>query len=370
MNLTFSYFSLTPGSGIPNVCVNLANAASTFDDVQASLITLVFEGHEVLPDVTVRRVKESPRGVHRIFTSWWLRPVANRLYQAALAELAPDWVVVNYVPLDAYAVRFRRTLGHRVAYYYHNVTDPALYEGTERSRREEEEASMLTTLREVDAIFTNSEFTKARVAETVGRDATVAHPAADFETFEPGPSVRSDTPTLVHVGRLVRHKGPDLLLEAFAQVRSRHPEAQLRLVGRGDQSDYCCRLTDRAEEIGNVELVGDLSLPELAGEYQRAWVFTCASLFEGFGMPFLEAHACGLPCVGFDVCSVPEVVANGETGLLAPKGDVDGLAQAIDELLSDGEKRERMATAAVQKAQQFGWQKSAEVICQTLRSLS
>lgn len=369
MNITFSYFSLTPGSGIPNVCVNLANAASTFDDVQASLITLVVEGHEVLPEVAVRRLKQSPRGVHRIFTSWWLRPVASHLYRAALTELVPDWIVVHYVPLDAYAVRSREKLGHRVAYYYHNVTDPALYEGTERTRREEEETSMLATLREVDTIFTNSEFTKTRVAETVGRDATVAPPAADLDAFRPDASVRSDTPTLVHVGRLVRHKGPDLLLEAFAQIRVRHPEAQLRIVGRGDQSDYCCRLTDRAREIGNVELLGDLSLHELAGEYQRAWVFACASLFEGFGMPFLEAHASGLPCVGFDVCSVPEIVGNGETGLLVPKGDVDGLAQAIDDLLTNDGKRGRMATAAVQKAQQFGWRKSAEIICQTLRSL-
>jgi len=370
MGLTFSYFSLTPGSGIPNVCVNLANAASTFDDVRASLITLVFEDHEVLPDVAVQCVTKNPKGAHRIFTSRWLRPVANRLYQRALVKLAPDWVVVNYVPLDAYAMRARQKLGHRVAYYYHNVTDPTLYEGVERTRREEEEAAMLATLREVDAIFTNSEFTKARVAETTGRDATVAYPAADLDVFRPDSSIKSEVPALVFVGRLVRHKGPDLLLEAFAQVRERHPETQLRLVGRGDESDYYRRLTERAREIGNVEIVGDLSLRELAGEYQRAWVFTGASRFEGFGMPFLEAHACGLPCVGLDVCSVPEVVANGETGLLVPREDVDGFAHAIGDLLTDGEKRERMAAAAVQRAQRFGWRKSAEIICRTLRSLS
>ena len=367
MNVTFSYFSLTPGSGIPNVCVNLANAASALEDVRASLIALSFQRDDVAEQVTVRRLKENPRGAYRLFTSWPLRPVANHLYRRAMRDLKPDWVVVNYCPLDAYAIRFRERLGYRVVYYYHNVTDPKLYEGEERSRREKEEAAMLTNVAQADLVFTNSDFTRARVREATGRDATAAPPAADRNVFRPDPAAKAHVPTLLHVGRVVRHKGVDQLLEAFAKVREKHADAALRVVGRTDTSDYCRRVRDRAQEIGSVQWVDDLSQAQLALEYQRAWVFTCASLFEGFGMPFLEAEACGVPCVGFDVCSVPEVVSHGQSGLLVPPGDVAALADAIDELLSSPARREEMSAAAGAKADTFGWPRSAQIICDAMR---
>lgn len=370
MNVTFSYFSLTPGSGIPNVCVNLANAASAMEGVSASLLALSFQRDDVAEQVTVRRLKENPRGAYRLFTSWPFRPLADHLYRRAMRDLAPDWVVVNYCPLDAYALRFRDKFGYRVAYYYHNVTEPRLYEGEERSRREKEEAAMLRNVAQADLVFTNSEFTRARVREATGRDATSAPPAADRTTFRPDPAARSDVPTLLHVGRVVRHKGVDLLLEAFAIVRKKHPAAVLRVVGKTDGSDYCLRVRERAQEIGNVQWVGGLSQAELAQEYQRAWVFTCASLFEGFGMPFLEAEASGLPCVGFDVCSVPEVVSHGQSGSLVPTGDVAALADAIDELLSSPARREVMSAAAGAKADTFGWPRSAQIICDALRGHS
>ena len=366
MNLTFSYFSMTPGSGIPNVCVGLANAASHFDQVQASLLSLVFDRDDVAPEVAVRRIKQHPRGAHLLFTSRWLRPVADRLYKRAVGALRPDWIVVNYFPLDAFALRWREKFGYKVAYYYHNVTDPSLYEGEDRTRREREQAAMLATLAHVDAVFTNSDFTRRRVFDAVARDATVACPAADLDTFKPAAGPRAPVPTLLHVGRLVRHKGAHLLLEAFAKVRERHPEAVLRVVGKADRSDYCARIEQRAREIGNVELLGSVPYSQLPTEYRDAWLFTCASLFEGFGMPFLEAHACGLPCVGLDVCSVPEIVAHDETGLLVPKDDVDALAGAIDELLSDPARRERMSAAAIAKSREFGWEKSARRIVETL----
>ena len=363
MNVTFSYFAMTQqGSGIPNVCVGLANAMAAAGDANVSLLSLVFDRDDVLPDVAVRTVKDSPRGAYRLFTLWPLRPVANHLYKRAVAALEPDWVVVNYHPLDAYAMRFREALGHRVAYYYHNVTAPSLYEGAERTRREAEEAAMLQQVARADVVFTNSAFTQERVREVTGRDATVAHPAADLSVFGPRPAARAERPTLLHVGRVVRHKGVHLLIEAFACLRERHPDAVLRIVGRTETTEYYRGVRDRAQQIRNVELVGELSFGDLVLEYQRAWVFACASLFEGFGMPFLEAQACGAPCVGFDLCSVPEVVDHGKTGLLVPEGDVHALADAIDALLSDDSLRAAMSAAAVERANEFGWGQSARVI--------
>jgi len=225
---------------------------------------------------------------------------------------------------------------------------------------------MLEQVAVADVVFVNSEFTKARVHDVTGKTATVAYPAADLDLFHPRPAARAAQPTLLHVGRVVRHKGQDLLLEAFAALRERHPEAVLRIVGRADSSEYCERVRARAAEIGNVEFAGGLGMDELVLEYQRAWVFTCPSLFEGFGMPFLEAEACGTPCVGLRVCSVPEVVKEGETGLLVDEGDTAALADAIDELLSDVDLRAKMSAAARPWAERFGWGKSARIIYDVL----
>ena len=369
MNVTFSYFSLAPGSGIPNVCVSLANAAAQEPEVRVGLIGLVCERDDVSPEVALRPLVRRGRGAFRLFTSWPLRPLANHMYRRALRELAPDWVVVNYTPLDAYAIRFRRALGYRVAYYYHNVTDPRLYQGEERTRRERERAAMLSTLAKADAVFTNSAFTQRCVREATGREATVAPPAADLDQFRPDPQAKAPFPLLLHVGRVVHHKGVHQLLEAFAMIRGRHPDAVLRIVGKRDGSAYDRQVERRAAEVGQVELAGDVSAVALAQEYQRAWLFTCASLFEGFGMPFLEAQACGLPCVGYDLCSVPEIVRHGETGLLAAPGDVPALAEAIHELLAQEPRRGEMADRAVAAAGEFGWDRSARVLCDALRSV-
>ena len=344
------------------MCVGLANAMSAFEDARVALLTLVADRDDVRPEVAVRPVRQSPRGLHRLFTTRLLRPFAHRLYRRAVRELAPDWIVVNYYPLDAYAMRLRDALGHKVAYYYHNVTDPSLYEGADRARREAEEEAMLEQVALADAVFTNSAFTSNRVMERTGQKATVAFPAADLGLFTPRPAAKASNPTLLHVGRVVMHKGVHLLLDAFALLRERRPNAELRVVGRMEASDYGIGIRRRAEEIGNVRLVGEVDVAALVAELQRAWVFACASLFEGFGMPFLEAQACGVPCIGFDVCSVPEVVEDSRTGVLVPKGDVEAMANAMGDLLDDCERREEMSVAAEARAKTFGWDKSARII--------
>ncbi len=368
MNLTISYFSMTPGSGIPNVCMGLANAFADMADVDVSLLTLVFDRADAAPGVRVRRLMESPRGAHRLFTTRWLRPFADRLYRRGLEELKPDWVLCHYYPLDAFAMRFRERFGHRAAYYYHNVTDPELYEGEERARRRAEEAAMLEQVAAADAVFANSAFTAERIQEAAGRsDAVVSPPAADLSVFHPRPAARARRPTLLHVGRLVKHKGAHLLLDAFQILRSQGVDAELRIVGKPETTAYYREVRERGERMGDVTFVNVLDAQELALEYQRAWVFACASLFEGFGMPFLEAQACGIPCVGFEVCSVPEVVERDRTGLLVPARDVDAFADAARRLLEDDARRAVMGDAAARRAKQFGWERSARIILQRLK---
>ena len=137
-------------------------------------------------------------------------------------------------------------------------------------------------------------------------------------------------PKVLFVGRKFDRKGGPQLLEAFAGLRERHAGAELWLVG-----------PPAGAPAPGVRWFGPVfrDTPEGAAEldrlYREATMFAMPSLYEGFGMPFLEAMAYGLPCVGTSVCAIPEIVRPGETGRLAPPGDARGLREALEALAAD-----------------------------------
>jgi glycosyltransferase involved in cell wall biosynthesis len=89
----------------------------------------------------------------------------------------------------------------------------------------------------------------------------------------------------------------------------------------------------------------DISDDELAGYYKRCALFVLPSGQEGFGIVFLEAMRFAKPCIGGNVGGTPEVVEDGQTGLLVPFGDVDALERALDRLLADSALRKQMGIA-------------------------
>ena len=93
--------------------------------------------------------------------------------------------------------------------------------------------------------------------------------------------------------------------------------------------------------------------------FQSAWVSAHPSAKEGWGIPAIEANACGTPAIAYDVPGHRDSIRDGETGLLIPYGDIKGLASAIVELVQDTELRERMSRNAPLWASNFNWDKSA-----------
>jgi glycosyltransferase involved in cell wall biosynthesis len=108
---------------------------------------------------------------------------------------------------------------------------------------------------------------------------------------------------------------------------------------------------------GKVTFVNRVDHSELAEWYRRADIFVFPSLWqEPFGMPPTEAMAAGLPVVATRSGALPEIVVDGETGLLVERGDVDGLAQALLELLRNPAKRSRMGAAGRSRVlEHFNW---------------
>jgi glycosyltransferase involved in cell wall biosynthesis len=134
-------------------------------------------------------------------------------------------------------------------------------------------------------------------------------------------------------------KGLGTLLTAMARLRVAHPQARLRLVGQCPEEQHLRRLAARLGLGDTVAFLGHVPLPALAAEYANADVFCLPSRQEGFGIVYLEAMAAGLPVVACRSSAVPEVVADGDTGLLVPPLDPGALAVALARLADDAPLR-------------------------------
>jgi glycosyltransferase involved in cell wall biosynthesis len=155
--------------------------------------------------------------------------------------------------------------------------------------------------------------------------------------------------TLLCVARLSRadaYKGVDVLLRAMPHIRSRCPDARCVIAGDGDDR---ARLEAMAHEMGlasAVEFRGELDADALLHAYQEADLFVLPSRGEGFGIVFAEAMHCGLPVVAARAAATPEVVADGQTGILVPPDIPEALGSAVARLLLLSDERRRMGVAA------------------------
>jgi len=151
-------------------------------------------------------------------------------------------------------------------------------------------------------------------------------------------------PLVISVGTLDAVKGHRHLLQAWPAVRARVPDAHLALVGDGPERETLPRLADSLSIRDSVLFVGFRSpaAPYLAA----ADVVALPSLTEGMPNVVLEAMALGRPVVGTRVGGIPELIVDGETGLLVPARDEAALASAIAGLLADDERRKAMGVAA------------------------
>jgi glycosyltransferase involved in cell wall biosynthesis len=154
---------------------------------------------------------------------------------------------------------------------------------------------------------------------------------------------------VLYSGRLLRGKGLETLLEAFARVAGSHPDARLVLVGSGEGQALSVEaaLRARAEQpplAGRVVFTGKVEAVE---EYLRACdVFAFPSLFEALGIALIEAAASGLPCVGSRTGGIPDVIEDGESGLLVAPGSAEELAGALDALLANPSRRSALGRRA------------------------
>ncbi len=207
-------------------------------------------------------------------------------------------------------------------------------------------ACLVTVSRGVNAGFSWLPAERRRVIyNPIDIDPVQIGPASLPPGFWPGQYV-------VAMGRLVRQKGFDLLIDAFATVRKHCPEWRLAIVGDGPERPRLDALVRSHDLRGLVALLGLQAEP--FPFLKAAGFFVLPSRWEGFANVLAEAMACGLPAVSFDCPSGPaEIVTHGEDGLLVPRENVEALAGAMIQMIRAPDMRNRMAVRALASATRF-----------------
>ena len=213
-------------------------------------------------------------------------------------------------------------------------------------------------VRRADVVLTTSAYAASRIAEEYGVDGAririVAEPIALARwnaALDAAPRApRGGETVVLCAAHLYPRKNVAALVRAMVLLKS---PARLRIVGTGPETPALGALVRELGLRDRVALLGHLPFESLVAEYRNADVFCLPSLQEGFGIVFLEAMAAGLPIVACRAAAVPEVVPDGECGLLVPPRDLTALASALDRLASDVAGHARLGEAGRRRVARY-----------------
>jgi glycosyltransferase involved in cell wall biosynthesis len=235
-----------------------------------------------------------------------------------------------------------------------------------------ERAALIITISE----FTRREFLSAFDVDPGRVRAVALGVSPAFRARDPGRAVATarrlglTTPFVLYVGTREPRKNVTGLIDIFGRMRARRPDLTLAIVGMRPDREAAYvhgvgrwagpEVEDRVRRLGlepAVCVVGFVSLRELIDLYSAAAVLVYPTMYEGFGLPLLEAMACGLPVVASNRSAVPEVV--GDAGILSDPDDPDRFAADAVRVLEDAALRDRCRTRGLARVARFTWDATA-----------
>jgi len=230
--------------------------------------------------------------------------------------------------------------------------------------------------RSVDVLTYLGSFTKSAISAALdARDLQklmALPPGVDIENFHPGDKSEellkryglSGKLIILCVGRLVQRKGQDVLIKALSKVRGQFPNAQLVIAGSGNYEERLRALAKQEGVAQSVSFLGRVPFEDLPALFRSADIFASPTRerfagleVEGLGIVYLEASASGVPVIAGDSGGSPDAVQQDVTGKVVAGSDIDGLANALTELLTDAQLRARMGSAGrLWMESQWSWQ--------------
>lgn len=235
--------------------------------------------------------------------------------------------------------------------------------------------------RDADIILTISENSKKEIAELINiplEKIRIAYPATDSSIFYPrkDESCKSllqakykiEGDYILYLGTLEPRKNINTLIKAFELVSIKNSDIKLVLAGgKGWKYDEIYSLVQELKLEDRVTFTGYIEEEDIPILYSNAIMFVFPSIYEGFGMPPLEAMACGTPVIVSNSSSLPEVV--GDSGVLVDPRDSEHIACEIERLIHDKNLRKDLADKGLLQASKFSWKQSANKAMDIYRSL-
>ncbi len=209
------------------------------------------------------------------------------------------------------------------------------------------------------------------VYNPIDTDLLQAAPATSRSELLRACGLPSDTFILLNVARVSPQKGLLYALRALPSILERYPSAHLVSVGATTDPSWLGQLEQEAKTLGLTDHFHVLGGRRDVIDFLRACdVFIFPSLYEGLGIALIEAMAAGCACVASSAGPIPEVVSDGEDGILVPPGDPEAIAAAVCRLLDNESLRVRLGTAATKTAlSRFQPQKSADALTKIYESV-
>ncbi|MGH8983323.1 MAG: glycosyltransferase family 4 protein [Acidimicrobiia bacterium] len=313
------------------------------DDVEAELVAVVQAdaAHE-LPDGVERRVYPVAAGARRAFAG--LRSMAPADLVHGLDAALPMWPRVPTIAT------------------FHDLAVFDVPWAFSRRRAAGKRLQARHAIRFADAVIANSAFTAERVSARLRREAVVIPLAPPPWCAPPDRSdidgvrrrYRLPDRFVLHVGTVEPRKDVPCLAAACRRV-----PVPLVLAGAVGAAPV--------PREGDVRALGFVPRSDLAALYGAAALVSYPSRYEGFGLPPLEAMACGAAVVATRVAALPEVL--GDAAALVPPHDVDALAATLSEVLHDEERRAALRVSGLQRARSFSWSRAAVATADVYRSL-
>ena len=211
-------------------------------------------------------------------------------------------------------------------------------------------------------IITPSEYVKddvARAMRTNSRKIVVTYEAGD-SINEKSKQINelADAQFIMYIGRPNPHKNLGRLIEAYSKLKQDMPELHLVLAGKRDVLFKRHKRDVERMGIPDVHFTGKISDGELRWLYEHCAAYVFPSLSEGFGLPGLEAMACGAPVVSSSATSLPEIY--GDAAHYFDPLDVDDMAKAIKSVLTRPDMRKRLIAAGHKQVKKYSWRRMAE----------
>jgi glycosyltransferase involved in cell wall biosynthesis len=292
---------------------------------------------------------------------------AFRTFAKMVEEIAPD---VVFLPIQIYPFFRQAAIKPKVVVMIHDLAFLKYPENFTLARRlllefHTRRAAVLS-----DRIIVPSQSTKRDIINTYGVEegkvAVVSHGISEkYARNEDGKgfarNLLGGSPYLLFVGTIQPRKNIEKLVEGFEIIKKNAENRDLMLVicgGKGWQCEEILKRIEDSADRGDIIMTGAVDDGELADLYQNACVFIMPSLYEGFGLPVLEAMSCGVPVLAADNSSLGEIV--GANGVMFNALIATDMAEKVVNVLADKELRTELSQKALRRAGEFSWGRSSK----------